>query len=245
MTKLSNILGGIAILAVGLGLSGPLAASENAKPLTVVELFSSQGCNSCPPANVLVGKLAKRDGILVLSWNVDYWDYLGWKDTLALPGNADRQRAYNKQLGRRGVYTPEIVVQGKFEVRGADRTAVEDRIAQARSNHHLQIGVSEASGKLTLRVAANGGAVPASPCNISLVKYDKMITVPISAGENRGAEVTYTNVVTGVEELGIWQGGVVELEMERGSLSKGGNAILVQEGVGGPLIAAHVIELPR
>lgn len=245
MKKLNRLLGGLALLAVSLGLAGVANASSAASKLTVVELFTSQGCNSCPPADLFLGELAKRDGILVLSWNVEYWDYLGWKDTLARPGNSDRQRAYNRHLGRPGVYTPEMVIQGMYQVPGSDRAAVEDKIATAQSKegHHLDITVDKAPETLTVRVAANHEVAPEIPCDISLVKYEKAHTVPVHKGENRGEKLTYTNVVTGVERLGVWQGGVVELQIDKASLSREGNAILIQEGAGGPVLAAHVIDV--
>lgn len=248
MKALNGFLGGFAFLTVSLGFGGATIASDApTADVTVIELFTSQGCNSCPPANALVGELAKREGILVLSWNVEYWDYLGWKDTLALPGNSDRQRAYNRQMGRPGVYTPEIVIQGAYQVPGSNRTAVEDKIDQVRveARNHLNISVDEAPESLTVRVAANVEGDHEKPCDVSLVKYKRTTTVPVHAGENKGANLTYTNVVTGVESLGVWQGGVVELQLDKDSLSQQGNAILVQEGKGGPLLAAHVIDLDR
>lgn len=245
MKTLNRMLAGLALLAASIGLAGPVAASEATGNLTVVELFTSQGCNSCPPADKYLSELAKRDDILVLSWNVEYWDYLGWKDTLALPGNSDRQRAYNRQLGRPGVYTPEMVIQGMFQAPGTDRRSVEKKIKKARkiSGHHLDIAVIDAHETLTVRVGAGGMSDHGMPCDISLVKYEKSHTIPIRSGENNGAELTYTNVVTGVESLGAWQGGVVELQIDKSTLSPEGNAILIQEGEGGPLLAARVIEI--
>src|SRR6185369_13617653 len=108
------------------------AADVSAEPRGVIELFTSQGCSSCPPADKLAGELARDPSLIVLSLPVDYWDYLGWKDTLALPGHTNRQRAYSKARGDREVYTPQVVVNGVKHVLGSDKTAIENAVAQTR-----------------------------------------------------------------------------------------------------------------
>src|SRR6185369_9857933 len=108
------------------------AATVSAEPRGVVELFTSQGCSSCPAADKLAGELAKDPSLVVMSLAVDYWDYLGWKDTLALAGHTNRQRAYSKARGDREVYTPQVVVNGVTHVIGSDKGAIEKAVAQTR-----------------------------------------------------------------------------------------------------------------
>src|SRR5437660_6572357 len=121
-------------LSFGVIASAMLAAAvaSSAEPRGVVELFTSQGCSSCPPADKLAGELAHDPSLVVLSLAIDYWDYLGWKDTLALPGHANRQRAYSKVRGDREVYTPQVVVNGVVHTLGSDKAAIEQAIAQSR-----------------------------------------------------------------------------------------------------------------
>src|SRR5256885_10189363 len=104
----------------------------SAEPRAVIELFTSQGCSSCPPADKLAGELARDPSLVVMSLPIDYWDYLGWKDTVALPGHTNRQRAYSKSRGDREVYTPQVVVNGIKHVLGSDKQAIENAVAQTR-----------------------------------------------------------------------------------------------------------------
>src|SRR5262245_27755442 len=128
-----------------------------AETRAVIELFTSQGCSSCPAADRLLGELAKDPSVVAMSLSIDYWDYLGWKDTLALPGHANRQRAYARVRGDREVYTPQIVVNGVAHVLGSDKTAIENAISHARRNNAplpLTVNLSVASDKLTVNVPA-------------------------------------------------------------------------------------------
>src|SRR5215217_6197975 len=119
------------------------SAVASAEPRAVIELFTSQGCSSCPPADKLAGELAQDPSLIVMSLAVDYWDYLGWKDTLALPGHTNRQRAYSKSRGDREVYTPQVVVNGAMHVLGSDKHAIDNAIAQTRKHEGtLSLSVS-------------------------------------------------------------------------------------------------------
>src|SRR3954467_13863223 len=110
------------------------SSSAQAEPRAVIELFTSQGCSSCPAADKLAGELARDPSLVVMSLPVDYWDYLGWKDTLALPGHTNRQRAYSRSRGDREVYTPQVVVNGTIHTLGSDKDAIETAIANSRKH---------------------------------------------------------------------------------------------------------------
>ena len=178
-----------------------------AEPRAVVELFTSQGCSSCPAADKLLGSLAKDPSLVAMSLPIDYWDYLGWKDTLAKPGHTARQRAYAHARGDRAVYTPQVVVNGVVHVQGSDKEAIDRAIAQTRQQ----------SGTLSLPVTAtvDGGRVsvhvPASPdgrgsAEVWLCALARSVPVDISRGENRGRSITYHNVVRRWVKLGEWTG---------------------------------------
>src|SRR5262249_29831800 len=150
---------GLAVVATALASGSPASAAE---PRALIELFTSQGCSSCPPADRLLGDLAKDPTLIPLSLAIDYWDYLGWKDTLALPGHANRQKAYSHMRGDRDVYTPQAVVNGSFQVLGSDRAAIERAIAQSRRNAamSLPLTLSIANGQLTVTVPDAKGKTP-------------------------------------------------------------------------------------
>jgi hypothetical protein len=178
-----------------------------AEPRAVVELFTSQGCSSCPPADKLMGELAKDPSIVAMSLAIDYWDYLGWKDTLALAGHSKRQRAYAKARGDREVYTPQVVVNGIAHVIGSDRAAIDKTIQQTRQNATpltLPVTMSIADGKLTVHVPA--GSEPQAQGEVWLCPISKVVPVAIGRGENRGHTLTYTNVVRGWVKLGDFTG---------------------------------------
>ncbi len=179
----------------------------NAQPRALIELFTSQGCSSCPTADKLLGELAGDPSLVALSVPIDYWDYLGWKDTLASPAHSARQRAYARVRGDRQVYTPQIVVNGSMHVLGSDRAAVERAIAQTDHNApimSLPVLISMGGDKLTVKVSSAenehaGGEVWLCPLL-------KAASVAIGRGENRGRTVTYHNVVRRWLKLGDWTG---------------------------------------
>jgi hypothetical protein len=188
----------------------------------VIELFTSQGCSSCPSADRLLGTLSQDRTLVALSLSVDYWDYLGWKDTLALPGNTKRQRGYAKSRGDRQVYTPQAVVNGVLHVVGSDRSAVDQAIAKSRSEAGVlavPVRLSQAAdGRITVAIAdspsgANG--------EVWLCGVKKAIAIQIERGENRGKTVTYHNVARGWHKLGDWNGKAASFTLSRSDL-KGG-----------------------
>ncbi|MDT8344619.1 MAG: DUF1223 domain-containing protein [Thermohalobaculum sp.] len=166
--------------------------------LVLVELFTSQGCSSCPPADKLIGDLAGRDDVLALGMHVDYWDYLGWKDTFGLAAATARQKAYRDAWGARYVYTPQMVVNGHVEVRGARGDALDAAIAEAKADASATwVEITAEGATLRCRI---GGAPEGS--EVWLVRYTLRETVAIGHGENAGREITYHNIVDSLEKLG-------------------------------------------
>src|SRR3712207_4768784 len=178
-----------------IGLAGPAVAA--AAPKAVVELFTSQGCSSCPPADQFLAELAGRPDILALTFPVDYWDYLGWKDTLAQPAFTVRQRAYASARNDKQVYTPQIVVNGLKPIVGSDRAKIESVIAKSAHSGGLPVAVtlSETGSAVTVEIGS-------SPDGLSgeawLLPVAKAREVAIGRGENKGRTITYANVVRGI-----------------------------------------------
>ena len=220
-----NARAGIAALLLA-GTAIPAMASA---PLTVVELFQSQGCSSCPPANANVMALADRPDLLTLSFGVTYWDQLGWKDTFASPRYTQRQWDYAHAFHRNQVFTPEVVVNGKADVVGQDRAELESLIHREQRAGGPDVRLDHDS------VAIGGGSGKAQ---VWLVRFDpRIIQVPISRGENGGRTLPHRNVVKELTLLGDWTGGPVRFALSPASEGLG-TAILVQAGSGGPILAA-------
>ena len=184
-----------------------LPPANAGEPRAVIELFTSQGCSSCPAADKLLGELSRDPSLITMSLPVDYWDYLGWKDTLALRGHTNRERAYADTRGDREVYTPQVVVNGIAHVLGSDRAAIEQAIAQTRQSAApltLPVTIAVAGGKVTVNVpAANGGQGSAE---VWLCPIISKAEVAIERGENHGHTLAYTNVVRRWVKLGDWSG---------------------------------------
>jgi hypothetical protein len=193
---------------VALTLLGPAADPADALAETrgVVELFTSQGCSSCPPADRLLGQLAADPSIVAMSLPIDYWDYLGWRDTLASPENSARQRAYARTRGDREIYTPQLVINGMVHVPGGDQSAVAGAMRKAQEASKapsLPVAVSAAGGRLNVTVAAGAAAGVAE---VWLCEITRAVPIKISRGENGGRSVTYHNVVRRRVKLGDWNG---------------------------------------
>lgn len=192
----------LALLPLCLALTaGPAFAA--AKRPVVVELFTSQGCSACTKANAVVADLADRKDVLALTFPVDYWDYLGWKDTFARPEFSARQRAYMKAAGQREVYTPQVVVDGVAETQkgAADEAPELIRVAARAQAPAPQMRLSRS------RVSVGSGAVPRGGAEVWVVRYESQPReTPVKDGENRGVTVVYRNVVTGLTRLGAWSG---------------------------------------
>jgi hypothetical protein len=176
------------------------------EPRALLELFTSQGCSSCPPADKLLGDFANDPSIVALSVPIDYWDYLGWKDTLALPGHSVRQRAYARVRGDREVYTPQMVVNGVVHVVGSDRAAIDRAITQTDRNPAVM------SANVLVSIGGNNLNVKVSPDKehlggeVWLCPLSKAVPIAIGRGENTGRTITYHNVVRRWVKLGDWAG---------------------------------------
>lgn len=218
-------------------------AHATERPLTVVELYTSQGCSSCPPADTFLGKLAERDDIIALSLHVDYWDYIGWKDPYALPGNTTRQRNYAKNLGMGYVYTPQMVVQGMAHTTGSDRAAVTNLIRDLRGAKRLDVKITrDGSG---LRIDVPGGLFDET-ARIIVASYDKKHENDVSRGENTGRTLAHYNVVRDIAEVGAWSGDettVTVTEQDLQLAGRDGCAVLVQSTRNGRILGAAKIAL--
>ena len=185
-------------------------AARAGETRAVIELFTSQGCSSCPPADKLLGELAHDPSLVTLSLPVDYWDYLGWKDTLALHGHSNRQRAYSLARGDRDVYTPQAVINGVVHVLGSDRAAIDKAIAQTNQNAKtlaLPVKMKIADGKVTVFVPAAAAQDSAqNNAEVWLCPMTGNAPVAIGRGENTGKTLTYSNVVRRWIKLGVWNG---------------------------------------
>ena len=221
-----------ASLLAGMGLA---ARAETAAPRCVVELFTSQGCSSCPPADKLAAELARDPRNIVVSFNVDYWDYIGWKDTLASPAFTARQNAYASARGDGHVYTPQAVIDGLSHAVGSDRGEIETGVAVGAKHGALSVPVKLSGQGGALRVEVGDGAGSAG---LWLIRIAHQKTVAIGRGENSGHTVTYTNVARAMVKLGDWSGKAqsfeVPLSQTQGADSDGYVVILQGGSPGSP-----------
>ena len=196
---------------------GPAAAADARAPVptpVVVELFTSQGCSSCPPADAYLRELAARGDVIALSFHVDYWDYIGWKDRYATPEATRRQKAYATSFGRRQVYTPQMVIDGRYQEVGSDRRAVGRAIDQARRADGARLAVTisrGADGKLTVNIPEGSG--DEGPAEVWMVLFDRSHTTSIRRGENSGRTLVYTNVVREIRQIGDWNGKAMSISL--------------------------------
>lgn len=212
---------------------GP-ARAEPPQYLDVVELFTSQSCSACPPADELLGELAKRNGILALSYSVDYWDYLEWKDTLADPSFSARQRRYAKSRGDRKVYTPQMIVNGRVQTIGSKAYRVEAALAEAawpETAPRVPLAVTRPdASSIAVEVGPAPDGMDVSRATLWLVAFEEVRTVEVKAGENKGRILTYHNAVRRIEPLGEWTGDKLRLSVALPELAHKKCAVLLQEG---------------
>lgn len=226
----------------------PLQAGEAVKPMGVVELFTSQGCNSCPPADAYLEELAGRSDVIALGYHVDYWDYLGWRDTLGSREYTQRQYAYADTFNSRTVYTPQAVVNGRAHFNGASRYRIENALASMAANGNaMSVPITATKKDGTVIINASGGRRKGD-AHLVLVSYAKAAPVKIKRGENHGKTIVYVNAVTRIRTIGMWHGGDQRFEVPESEFMKGatgGCAVLLQEvskdGKPGAILGATAI----
>jgi hypothetical protein len=208
------------------------ASAANAPVL--VELFTSQGCSSCPPADKLAGTLMSQPGVTVVSLNVDYWDYLGWRDTLAKPEYTQRQMAYAKSRGDNDVYTPQMVINGAAHVVGSNRGSVESAIANVRRSAPAAALQIRATDNDIIIDMPNGDA--GSDATLWVMSIAPAVNVKIERGENAGSSITYHNVVRKLASVGSWNGSAATIKLPRKGIISGDSksciAVLQKNHVG-------------
>lgn len=228
--QISNIAAAAGLLLIA-GIPAH-AQQPPAQPKAVVELFTSQGCSSCPAADALFAELAKDPRLITLTLPVTYWDYLGWKDTLGQEAFSKRQKLYAKARGDGQIYTPQAVVNGSTHIVGSDKGGIDKLVKeQGKDGFPVKIDLAEADGALHI----NLGTAPFTgekPAVVLLLQVSRTATVPIERGENSGKTVTYANVVRGISRIGEWNGAAatltVPLETVRSAAKADSYVVLVQ-----------------
>jgi hypothetical protein len=220
----SLLIGGLAAFSSGM--------AQAAERPVVVELFTSQGCSSCPPANAFLNELSKQPSdVLALAFHVTYWDYLGWKDPFSLTLATDRQAQYGRRFGD-GSYTPEIVVDGAAGMVGSDRGEVNKAMAKARAQNLTAADVTLVArdGKVSIDIGAGKGAA-----RVMLVGFDREHVTAIGRGENSGRTMAEANIVRSFRNVGQWNGAPVHLEAQ---LPDGEQVAVILEGSDGRIVGA-------
>jgi hypothetical protein len=247
----STIRYALAALALLAG-AGASHATEVSRPVAVLELFTSQGCNSCPDADRLLGEMAATKEVVALAYHVDYWDYLGWRDTLATADNTARQHEYNRAFGSRSVYTPQAVINGREHVNGSDAEGVRRTIRElSRSAKGMSVDVALSYVGDSIVIETGAAERQTGEAHVFLVYLKPATTVEIKQGKNKGRRITYRHAVAGFHSAGVWRGEAARYELPIAEMAKkgaGGCAVLIQsmgpDGVPGPVLGAALIDRP-
>jgi hypothetical protein len=235
-----------------LAASTPLRAETSDQQVvgnTVLELFTSQGCSSCPPADALLAKLAEKPGIVALSYSVDYWNYLGWHDTLSSAANSDRQREYARARGDGRVYTPQVVVDGILHVNGSDEKAIDEAMQEAAkrlAGVRVPVSMRGEGDTLVITVGAAPDDSHTRNATVWLAVAKEKETVSITRGENSGRTLSYHNPVRELSPVGMWKGEAMTLRLPLKDLkTMGGDCLmaLVQVENSGPILGAAEYEV--
>ena len=200
----------------------------------VIELYTSQGCSSCPPADAMLHELAKRDDVIALALHVDYWDYIGWKDVFGRPENTARQHAYARAANAATVYTPQMVIGGVDHVIGSRPMQVMDAVqAHSQQGNPFDVDLTRRGNNVIINAApgARGDYV------VQLVRYTPEATVAISRGENAGRNLNYTNIVTSWDVIGRWDGRSA-LALEANAAGDSPVVVILQQRTNGPIVGA-------
>jgi hypothetical protein len=226
------------LLPLLLFVASAVPATTNAAPAVVVELFTSQGCSSCPPADALLGELARRPDIVALAYHVDYWDDLGWKDPFSIPEATQRQRGYVKRLSRAGAFTPQAVVSGDTSLIGSNRKEMNQAIAMDRDA--LAIDLSKAGANLSIRFPESWKEA----MDVYVVSYLGHATTPVGRGENAKKSLQEFNVVRSFKRLGRWNGKPQTMSVPLATFPRDATAVAVllqRQGQGAIAGAATIL----
>ena len=229
----------VACGAAASGNAGDAGDTRAPRP-AVVELFTSEGCSSCPPADAYIGELVRRSDVLALSFHVDYWDDLGWRDRFALSEAVRRQRRYARTLGHSAVYTPEAVVDGAADFVGSDRAAIGRALTQTRDG--IDVAVAMREGEILIELRAR---MLAPATEVLLLAYRRTAVSPVGRGENAGRTLTEYNIVREIRRLGRWSGEQRRYHVPAQSLPPDATdvAVLVQREGQGSIIGAASMPL--
>jgi len=235
--------------ASSLAAQGTDAGQPAAAPRAVVELYTSQGCSSCPPADALLEKLSADPSIIALTFPVDYWNYLGWKDTFGSPRNSERQRIYARARGDGAIYTPQAIVNGEVHVNGASEAEIQSAIQKTSEKvgpQHIPIRFWQERN--TLNFALGGEETGHGPreATIWLGVVQSSGTVDVKDGENKGKQLTYKNIVRELTPIGIWKGQPLAIQLPRAALMQAEVqkiVVLLQEDRSGPIIGGTLAGL--
>lgn len=212
------------------------ADSIRPRPPVVVELFTSQGCAYCPDADSLLGKLAAREGVIGLSWHVDHWDYLGWRDPFAKPEFSRRQKSYARQHGARMVYTPQMIINGGSAVNGNRPEAVVMEILRRSAHAHpIELQVERRDNQLLIDISGQAS----EPADVFVVRYLPRRATSVLRGENAGRKLVHHNVVTRWQKVAAWPGNVTMKISEPLDDSNEALLVLIQGVDGGPILASR------
>lgn len=226
-----------ATMAALMVASLPFSAAADDHPV-VVELFTSQGCSSCPPADAMLGELAAMPGVIALALHVDYWDYIGWSDTFAHAAFTGRQESYARAVGERTIYTPQFIVGGVDQIAGADAMAVMDHLRRhAGAETKVRLDVLREGDRLRI-TGVTESELP--PVTVELVRFMPAETVDIAHGENAGHRIDYVNIVTAWETVGEW-GGAEPLQLDLTVTGEEPVVVILQEIGPGRIVAADVV----
>lgn len=245
-TKGAAILLLLGVLPQPSGVAEAGESGATSRPRAVVELFTSQACANCPPADTLLAELSNDPNLVTLSFAVDYWDYLGWKDTAAKPEFTQRQKSYAAQRGDHDVYTPQMVVNGHHHLLGSDRGAITREVA-ASSGLPVEVAVEARDDAIIVSVG-DAPDVPPTGATVWVARYDLVRSFPIRRGENNGRTLAYVHLVRSLQPIGMWKGRAMRFELPRKDIVREegvGCAFLVQgggEGGLGVIYGARVLE---
>lgn len=232
-----------AALGIALTVSGLTTASAKAADTVVLELYTSQGCSSCPPADALLRRLSKEDpSLLPLSFHVHYWDYLGWKDPFSSVANTDRQQSYSRSLGDPEIYTPELVVNGAQAVIGSREAEVRQAIAAAKAaGPRAEVAFSGGTDRPRVSITPRTLTAADLPADVIEVRFNRFAATPVAVGENGGRTLDSINNVLSIRHLGTLTGAAASFAVAEPAGRGEGIAVIVQRQNLGPVLAAAVL----